>query len=161
MSMINSWYIIRNPKIRNFVISIFRINGALMRNGDYITKSIGQSSARWHALGQASFQPQTVAAIARNMGHARQSVQRIANVLVDEGLAIYVDNPKDRRGKLLVVTPEGEAVIVQINACNAAWANHIMPKLDADKLAALAEQLEQVAAILEQDEQDEEQTHGT
>ena len=139
--------------LSRFVINIFRINGALMRNGDRITKSIGQSSARWHVLGQASFEPQTVAAIARNMGHARQSVQRVADVLVNEGLAAYIDNPKDRRAKLLVVTPEGEAVIAQINERNAAWAEEIMPNLDADNLAALAEQLERVAAILEKDEQ--------
>jgi DNA-binding MarR family transcriptional regulator len=144
-----------DPLIR-FVIGIFRINGALMRNGDRITKAIGQSSARWHVLGQASFQPQTVAAIARNMGHARQSVQRVADVLVNEGLAMYIDNQKDRRAKLLFVTPEGEAAIAQINARNAAWAEDIMPKLDTDKLATLAEQLERVATILEKDEQDKE-----
>lgn len=147
--------------LSKFVIDIFRINGALMRNGDRITKAIGQSSARWHVLGQASFQPQTVAEIARNMGHARQSVQRIADVLVDEGFATYIDNPKDRRAKLLFVTPEGEAVIAQINARNAAWAEDIMSRLDADKLAALAEQLERVATILEKDEQDKKYTHGT
>ncbi|WP_164821343.1 MarR family winged helix-turn-helix transcriptional regulator [Paenibacillus koleovorans] len=139
-----------------FVIGIFRINGALMRNGDRITKAIGQSSARWHVLGQANFQPQTVAAIARNMGHARQSVQRVADVLVHEGLALYADNPMDRRAKLLCVTPEGEAVIAQINARNAAWAADILPQLDVEALAKLADQLDRVATILEKDEQDKE-----
>lgn len=51
-----------------FAIGIFLINGALLRNGNRITKAIGQSSARWHVLGQANFKPQTVAQIARNMG---------------------------------------------------------------------------------------------
>ncbi|GBF75019.1 putative transcriptional regulator, MarR family [Paenibacillus sp. 598K] len=142
--------------LSRFVIGIFRVNGALMRNGDRITKAIGQSSARWHVLGQASFQPQTVASIARNVGHARQSVQRVADLLVREGLATYADNPKDKRAKLLFVTPEGEAAITQINARNAAWAADILPKLDADKLAEMSMHLEQVAAIFEKDEQEKE-----
>lgn len=141
--------------LSHFVIGVFRINGALMRSGDRITKSIGQSSARWHVLGQTNFKPQTVASIARNMGHARQSVQRVADALVNEGLIAYTDNPKNKRAKLLVVTPKGQTVITQINTRNMAWAKHILPKLEANNIATLAEQLEKVAQILEQDEQKE------
>src|ERR1700687_4195702 len=91
-----------------FAIGIFRINGALLRNGDRITKAIGRSSTRWHVLGQANFNPQTVAQIARNMGQARQSVQRVADVLAREGLVNYTNNTQDKRTQLLVVTSRGE-----------------------------------------------------
>ena len=135
-----------------FAIVIFRINGDLLRQGDRITKAIGQSSARWHVLGQANFRPQTVAQIARNMGQARQSVQRVADVLAHEGLVKYTDNPRDKRAQLLVVTPRGEAVIDEINARYAVWMQHITPKLGADNLALLARQMEQIATVLEQNE---------
>ena len=135
-----------------FAIGIFRINGALLRNGDRITKAIGQSSARWHVLGQANFKPQTVAQIARNMGQARQSVQRVADVLAREGLVNYTNNTQDKRTQLLAVTSRGEAVIAEINARNAVWMQHITPKLGADNLALLARQMEQIAAVLEQNE---------
>jgi DNA-binding MarR family transcriptional regulator len=135
-----------------FAIIIFRINGDLLRHGDRITKVIGQSSARWHVLGQASFRPQTVAQIARNMGQARQSVQRVADVLAREGLVTYTNNPQDKRTQLLVVTPEGEAVLDAINARHAVWLQHITPQLGAGNLALLARQMEQIAAVLEQNE---------
>jgi DNA-binding MarR family transcriptional regulator len=135
-----------------FAIGIFRINGALLRNGDRITKAIGQSSARWHVLGQANFKPQTVAQIARNMGQARQSVQRVADVLAREGLVNYTNNTQDKRTQLLAVTSRGEAVIAEINARNAVWMQHITPKLGADNLALLARQMEQIATVLEQNE---------
>jgi DNA-binding MarR family transcriptional regulator len=135
-----------------FAIGIFRINGALLRNGDRITKAIGQSSARWHVLGQANFKPQTVAQIARNMGQARQSVQRVADVLAREGLVNYTNNTQDKRTQLLAVTSRGEAVLAEINARYAVWMQHITPKLGADNLALLARQMEQIATVLEQNE---------
>jgi DNA-binding MarR family transcriptional regulator len=135
-----------------FAIVIFRINGSLLRNGDRITKAIGQSSARWHVLGQANFRPQSVAQIARNMGQARQSVQRVADVLAREGLVKYTGNPRDKRAQLLVLTPKGEAVLDEINARHEVWLQHITPKLEADSLALLARQMEQVATVLEENE---------
>lgn len=136
--------------ISRLAISIFRINGALMRNGDRITRSIGQSSARWHVLGQAAFKPQTVASIARNMGQARQSVQRVADVLVREGLASYVDNPRDKRARLLSVSPVGFEVLAKIDAQNKAWIQQVEPKLAAHDMADINKHLEEIAAILEQ-----------
>ena len=138
--------------LSRFAVDIFRVNGSLLRTGDRITSAIGQNSVRWHVLGQASFCPQTVAQIARNMGQARQGVQRVADRLVREGLAEYVDNPQDKRAKLLAVTAKGGAIMTEINARQEAWSQHITPKLGSDKLSMLARQLEEVAAVLEQNE---------
>jgi DNA-binding MarR family transcriptional regulator len=138
--------------ISDFSFSIFRLNGFLLRNGDRITKSIGQSSARWQVLGRLGHQPQTVAAIARSMGHARQSVQRIADILVNEGLATYEPNPQDKRAKLMALTPQGENMLKAIYAQYGEWQNHIINKLNTDKLAAIANALDKIADILEADE---------
>ncbi len=62
---------IPDDPLSRFSLSIFRLNGLLMWNGDRITGSIGQSSARWQVLGRVGYQPQTVAQMARDMGHAR------------------------------------------------------------------------------------------
>lgn len=120
-----------------------------MRNGDKITRSIGQSSARWQVLGRLGYKPHTVSQIARDMGHARQSVQRIADVLVKEGLALYKDNPADRRAQLLELTPQGMEVLMAIYALNEAWAAHIMTKLDPEQLVTIAEALEGIGEVLE------------
>ena len=45
--------------------------------------------------------------MARDMGHARQSVQRLADALAKEGLVVYKDNPADQRSRLLELTPQG------------------------------------------------------
>src|SRR5258705_645502 len=94
-------------------LSIFKLNGLIMRAGEGITRPIGQSSARWQVLGRA-FEPQTVADMARDIGHARQGVQRIADVLAEEGLIAYKDHPTDRRTKLLELTPQGQEVLKSI-----------------------------------------------
>src|SRR5260221_10757673 len=109
-----------------FALSIFKLNGLLMLAGEGITQPIGQSSARWQVLGRVGFEPQTVAEMARDMGHARQSVQRVADVLAKEGLIVYKDHPTDRRTKLLEMTPHGAEILRTIYSLNEQWARHIM-----------------------------------
>lgn len=45
------------------------------------------------------------------MGITRQSVQRVADVLVEAGLAEYRPNPAHRRAKLLAPTEDGLAAV--------------------------------------------------
>lgn len=136
--------------LSKFSLSIFRINGLLMRSGDILTKSIGQSSARWQVLGRAGFKPQTVAQMARDIGHARQSVQRVADVLVKEGLAVYKDNPNDRRTQLMALTSQGEGVLNAIYSLNEEWSRYTMNKLNPEQLVAIADALEGIGNTLEE-----------
>ena len=131
-----------------FALTIFEINGLLMRAGDGITQSIGQSSARWQVLGRV-FEPQTVAKMARDMGHARQGVQRVADVLVKEGLIVYTDHPTDRRTKLLELTPQGMEVLTAIYVRQVEWSQRIMTKLNPEQVAMVADALEDIGQILE------------
>jgi DNA-binding MarR family transcriptional regulator len=135
--------------LSRFSLSIFRLNGLLMRNGDRLTKSIGQSSARWQVLGRVGYQPQTVAQMARDMGHARQSVQRVADVLAAGGLVVYKDNPNDRRAQLIELTPRGLKALLAIYSSYDEWSRHIMTKLDPAQLAEVADALEAIGQILE------------
>ena len=131
-----------------FALTIFELNGLLMRAGEGITQSIGQSSARWQVLGRV-FEPQTVAKMARDMGHARQGVQRVADVLVKEGLIVYKDHPTDRRTKLLELTPQGMEVLTAIYVRQVEWSQRIMTKLNPEQLAMVADALEDIGQILE------------
>jgi DNA-binding MarR family transcriptional regulator len=144
---------IENPPpddpLSRFSLSIFRVNGLLMRIGDIVTSAIGQSSARWQVLGRVGYKPHTVAEMARDMGHARQSVQRIANVLVSEGLAIYKENPADKRAQLVEITSQGSEVLSAIYALNEAWTEKLITKLSEAQLDALADDLEEISDILE------------
>ena len=131
-----------------FVLSIFKLNGLIMQAGDNITQPIGQSSARWQVLSRA-FEPQTVAHMARDMGHARQGVQRIADILVQEKLLVYKDHPTDQRTKLLHLTPSGLKVLETIDMRRMEWSKQIMNKLELKQLIEVTNALEELGETLE------------
>lgn len=133
--------------LSKFSLSIFAINGLLMRSGEGVTRPLGQSSARWQVLGRASYQPQTVARMAQEMGHARQSVQRIADILEKEGLVAYKDNPADKRARLVELTAAGETVLAAIYARDQEDSQQLMTKLDPEQLVAIANALDGIAQI--------------
>jgi DNA-binding MarR family transcriptional regulator len=91
--------------------------------------------------------------MAREMGHARQSVQRVAGVLVKEGLLIYSENPANRRSPLLELTPQGAEVLATIYALNEELTQRMMSKLNPEQLVEIADALEEIGNILEADGQ--------
>ncbi len=87
--------------VNGIVLHIFKLNGYFIKAADCLTKGSDLTSARCQVLGTGLHEQHTVAAIARNMGLAHQSVQRIADILVIEGLAEFLPNAAHRRAKLL------------------------------------------------------------
>ncbi len=134
-----------------FAVNIFAVNDLLMRTGENIAKPTGQTSARWQVLGRLALASQTVADMARDMNHARQGVQRLANALVREGLIMYKDHPTDQRTKLLEITPKGFEVLTVIYARQVEWSGGIMAKIDSAQLAKTTSALEAIARVLEDD----------
>jgi DNA-binding MarR family transcriptional regulator len=131
-----------------FVVAVLRLNGLIMRAGEGIARPIGQSSARWQVLGRA-FRSQTVAAMASDMGHARQSVQRVADALAAEGLITYTDHPSDRRTKLAELTPQGLDVLARIHRRQLEWSQRVVAKLGAAHLAQVTDALDEIGTALE------------
>ncbi len=129
-------------------MSIFDLNGLLMRAGEGIVRPLGQSSARWQVLGRA-FTPQTVATMAREMGQARQSVQRVADVLAREGLVIYREHPTDRRTKLIDLTSPGLEILTAIYERQLEWSRSVTAALDSAKFTAVVDDLADVKLTLE------------
>ncbi len=105
------------------VVQVFQLNGLLLAAGDALARPAGQTSARWRVLAAVEDAPATVAQIAGAWGLARQSVQRVADVLVREGLAVYEENPSHRRAQLLRLTPRGRAALRMIQAAQRVWAD--------------------------------------
>jgi DNA-binding MarR family transcriptional regulator len=130
------------------VIRIFQLNGRLGAAGDALAKPAGQSTARWQVLASVQDQPRTVADIARALELARQSVQRTADLLADEGLAAYEDNPGHRRAKLLRLTPKGEETLATIQAEQRVWADRLGAKVGKADLERAAAILDRVSAAL-------------
>lgn len=107
------------------VTLIFRLNGLLLAAGDSLAEPSGQTNARWRILSEICTDSMTVVQIAKAWGLARQSVQRVADILVKEGFAEYKQNPRHRRSKLLMLTPKGSATLQKIQAAQQAWANSL------------------------------------
>lgn len=126
----------------DLVLLVFQLNGALLEAGDRMAAPVGQTSGRWQIMGCIDDQAMTVAGIARVMGLARQSVQRTADLLVQEGMAVYKENPDHKRAKLLRLTAEGQTALSTIEAAQLEWANTIGAVIGVNDL-------EPVKAILE------------
>ncbi|NUK28463.1 MarR family winged helix-turn-helix transcriptional regulator, partial [Streptomyces lunaelactis] len=74
-------------------LGVFRLNGQFLAVSEELAKPAGLTAAWWQVLGAVLRHPLPVAGIARDMGITRQSVQRIADLLVERGLAAYEPNP--------------------------------------------------------------------
>ena len=77
--------------LSRLVVQVFRLDGALTAAGDALARPTGQTTARWRVLAAVEQQPLTVAQIARAWSLARQSVQRIADALEQDGLVAYAE----------------------------------------------------------------------
>jgi len=128
---------------------VFRLNGQLLAIGESLARPAGLTAAWWQVLAAVLDQPRSVADIARTIGTTRQSVQRIADLLVDRGLADYQANPAHRRAKLLCPTPAGHDAVRRIAPAHAELARHVVDKIGHDELAALLAGLEQLSDALD------------
>jgi DNA-binding MarR family transcriptional regulator len=106
-----------------FVVAVAGLGHFVTAAGEALAREGGQSLARWVVLEAIAAQPATVSDVALRRGMARQPVQRIADVLVADGLASYRTNPNHRRAQLLALTPEGEQVLSRIATRQTAWAD--------------------------------------
>ena len=95
-------------------LTVFRLNGQFLDVADKLARPAGLTAAWWQVLGAVLEKPLPVAGIARVMGITRQSVQRIADLLVEHGLAEYRPNPAHVRAKLLEPTEVGRAAVHRI-----------------------------------------------
>ena len=102
--------------------------------GEALAKPAGQTLARWLVLEAIQDKPATVAQIARTLLLARQGVQRLADVLVRDGLAAYEDNPAHRRAKLLRITPQGRTALRAIQIAQVAWADTLGARIGEAEL---------------------------
>lgn len=118
-----------NP-LGGLIVEIFRLNGALLSSGDLMTKHLGMSSARWQVVGavEVAGRPLSVSQIARNMGLARQSVQRLVNALDADGLVVLAENPDHRRANLVTLTSKGRGIYRKIMKQQAVWSEQTLAR---------------------------------
>jgi DNA-binding MarR family transcriptional regulator len=123
----------------DLVMQVVRLIRDFTAAGEALAKPGGQTLARWLVLEAVQDQPATVAQIARQWHLARQGVQRLADLLVRDGLAVYEPNPAHRRAKLLRLTPQGRSALLTVQAAQRTWADALGAELgEADLRRASA-----------------------
>ncbi|MDI6628669.1 MAG: MarR family transcriptional regulator [Rhodococcus sp. (in: high G+C Gram-positive bacteria)] len=128
------------------VLPVFELNGEFLAAAQDITEPTGLTPAWWQVLGATLDEPLSVADIARRvgLGLARQSVQRTANLLVDKGWAVYVDNPNHKRAKLLEPTAKGRDTVAELRDAQHAWSDAVGAAVGEGELQAFAATLERI-----------------
>jgi DNA-binding MarR family transcriptional regulator len=134
--------------IAQLAVRVFRLEGLLTAAGDTLAAPAGQTSARWRVLAAVESGPMTVAQIARAWSLARQSVQRVADLLARDGLVAYEDNPDHQRAKLVRLTGSGAQALAQIQAAQRRWADELGTRLSTADLATATRILGDVIATV-------------
>lgn len=130
-------------------LTVFRLNGQFLEVAESLARPAGLTAAWWQVLGAVLREPLPVAGIARVMGMTRQGVQRVADLLVEKGLAEYLPNPAHKRAKLLTPTDEGRAAVARIVPGHRELAAALAADLGADRFHACVESLRRLSAAMD------------
>jgi DNA-binding MarR family transcriptional regulator len=129
--------------------TVFRLNGQFLALGEALARPVGLTAAWWQVLGAVLDEPLSVADIARKIGVTRQSVQRVADLLVGNELADYRPNPAHRRAKLLHPTEQGRAAVGRISPAHAALAERLAKEVGAEALRGALDNLAHLSDALD------------
>ena len=135
--------------LTDVIIATFRLNGRLMDFARERARVGGLTATEWQVLGGVLDDPHSVAEIGRRMGMTRQGVQRVADRLVDRGLAEYRPNLAHRRAKLMACTDAGYWAIRQITLVQGPWADRIGAEIGAAELREALATIRRMIATLE------------
>ncbi|MDR7168120.1 DNA-binding MarR family transcriptional regulator [Nocardia kruczakiae] len=129
-------------------ITTFKLNGQFLTIAEELAKPAEITAAWWQVLGAVLHEPLPVSGIAREMGITRQSVQRIADLLVDKGFAEYRPNPAHRRAKLVAITDAGYAAVRRITPHHAVMAKKLAAQLGSERFEQIVAALGDLSAAL-------------
>ncbi|MDO9414408.1 MAG: helix-turn-helix domain-containing protein [Pseudolabrys sp.] len=130
------------------IADIYELAGSLRQNGETIAAAVGQTQARWQVMSAASGGRYTVPQIARRLGVSRQNVQRIADLLVEDGSATFDDNPDHRGSPYLTLSKAGTATLAKLSKAAAGYHATLADKMSAAEIAALHRGLRKLIAAV-------------
>jgi len=130
---------------------VYQLAGVLRRWGDRVAARSGQTQVRWQVLRAASAGTRTVPQIARRLGLTRQSVQRVAQQLIEEGYARYIWNKDQPRSPILRPTMRSRDRLDNMAAAASAFHKDLAGGLHPDDLQAAAIVLQKFCAQIERE----------
>ncbi len=135
---------------RDLALAVFAANGRLVSAGNGLVAHLGLTSAWWQVLAALRYSPVplTVAAIARAMGLTRQAVQRIVDLLAQQGLVAFRPNPQHRRAKLVQLTTAGIDAVAGAEQAAAPIDQAIVDRIGAARIRDAIATLQAMVAII-------------
>jgi DNA-binding MarR family transcriptional regulator len=134
----------------SLVVQVARLGGEFTAIGERLAALADLTLAHWIVLDAAEDGPASVAQISRQLGMARQSVQRVADLLVRSHLAVYRSNPDHRRAKLLCLTADGRVALVTIARAQKTWADTLGSEIGEAELRKVRAMLERIQRVTSQ-----------
>jgi DNA-binding MarR family transcriptional regulator len=136
---------------RQLTRAVFAAHSSVLRHGDRANAAFGQSSARWRVMFNIAQGNGTVAEIAHETDYTRQSIQRLADMLVADGLATYTPDPKDRRKQIITLTAQGSTVLAEMEADFDHWSKRLVKTLGKTNVTQTIEHLHELKRVLDAD----------
>lgn len=140
--------------LTGLIMPVFELAAALDKAAGSITEGSKITPAMWQVLGLLIDDPLPVAELARRLGRARQSVQRLANVAVQTGIAEWRANPEHKRSQLLALTPRGYEELAALRPRQHAWANAVAATFSEQDLVRLRELVDELLAAIREEAAD-------
>jgi DNA-binding MarR family transcriptional regulator len=106
------------------------------------------SRARWDVL-LAVGSGRTVPQVARRMGMARQSVQRVADLLAEARHARFEPNPDHHRSPILRATDEGSRLVERLERRLRGWEETVEESTEPEELETALVVLRAIRSELE------------
>ena len=114
---------------------------------EQMARRAGVTHASWRVLAAAG-PGRTVPQLARRLGVKRQSVQRLADQLVESGRARYVTNPDHRRSPFLTITDSGESTLESLRRELADGESDLGAELEHEELETAIYVLRSLRALI-------------
>jgi DNA-binding MarR family transcriptional regulator len=137
---------------RQLTRAVFAAHSSVLRYGDRANTVFGQSSARWRVMFNIAQGNGSVAEIARATDYARQSIQRLADTLVADGLATYSPDPVDRRRQFITLTAKGSTLLAEMEADFDRWSRRLVQTLGTEKVIETIADLRELTRVLDADD---------
>lgn len=88
--------------------------------------------------------------ISKKLRVSNGNITGIVDKLAEEGLALRVAVPGDRRASLVRLTPKGQAVFAEHAAAHEGWINQILGGLNAEDIDAMVRHLDHLTSSIEE-----------
>ena len=126
---------------------LYEAAGAVRQVGEAVASEVGQTQARWQVLSVLSSSNWTVPQAARRLGVSRQSVQRVVDLLVADGLAELLPNPDHARSPIVHLTALGLETLDRIRGVAGPWHDAVAARLSLADLRQARSVLQELTRL--------------